>query len=111
MTRPLTRQLTRYVVLLLGINVGATRKLLTAALSGVLDTVPMRTDPLFGLAVPVAVDGIDPALLEPRRTWADPTAYDRAAEKLVGLFIANFEKFGTMGEAAEAGPRVMVAAK
>ncbi|MDB5507481.1 MAG: pckA [Devosia sp.] len=93
------------------ISLSATRKLLTAALSGALDDVPMRTDPLFGLSVPVAVEGIDSALLEPRRTWADPTAYDRAAEKLVGLFTSNFEKFGDMGEAAEAGPRLQVAAE
>ena len=92
------------------ISLSATRRLLTAALSGALDTVPMRTDPLFGLSVPVAVAGIDPALLEPRRTWADTAAYDRAAERLVGLFIANFEKFGTLGKAADAGPRQLVAA-
>lgn len=71
----------------------ATRALLNAALKGRLDDVPMRTDPNFGFAVPMAVDGVDPAILDPRQTWADPRAYDAMARKLVGMFIKNFARF------------------
>ena len=43
--------------------------------------------------MPVAVEGIDAGLLNPRDTWADPEAYDVAARKLVDMFAANFEKY------------------
>ena len=60
----------------------ATRALLDAALSGLLDDVEYRIDPVFGLEVPVAVPGVDSALLDPRSTWADPAAYDAKAGEL-----------------------------
>ena len=71
----------------------ATRALLSAALDGALENAAFRTDPHFGFAVPVAVDGVEPTILDPRSTWADKPAYDRQAARLVGMFIANFEKF------------------
>ncbi|MDP1730655.1 MAG: phosphoenolpyruvate carboxykinase (ATP) [Devosia sp.] len=85
------------------IDIASTRRLLNAALSGALKNAPMRIDPIFGLAVPLAVTGVEPQLLEPRRTWADPQAYDAAAQKLLALFKENFRKFGTVAvnEAAE----------
>lgn len=70
-----------------------TRGLLNAALSGALKTQPMRTDPVFGFSVPVAMDGIDAKLLNPRETWADPKAYDAMASKLAQMFHDNFAKF------------------
>ncbi len=92
------------------IDIASTRRLLTAALDGSLDLVDMRTDELFGLAVPMAVPGVDTKLLTPRATWADPAAYDRQAMHLAGLFRANFEKFGTQANAAP-GPRLAQAAE
>ena len=73
--------------------IAATRALLSAALDGSLREVEFRTDPHFGFEVPVAVPGVDGAILDPRSTWADPAAYDRQAAKLVGMFIDNFAKF------------------
>lgn len=70
-----------------------TRRLLSAALDGQLASVPMRTDPYFGFAVPMDVEGIENTILNPRETWADKGAYDVQAQKLVGMFAANFEKF------------------
>ena len=71
----------------------ATRALLTAALNGSLATGDFRRDPNFGFEVPVSCDGVDDALLDPRRTWSDPAAYDAQAKKLVDMFAANFEKY------------------
>ncbi len=71
----------------------ATRALLNAALDGSLNAVEFRTDPHFGFAVPVAVAGVDPALLDPRGAWADGAAYDRTARELVGKFVDNFAQF------------------
>ena len=73
----------------------ATRALLNAALDGSLKNGEFRKDPYFGFDVPVAVPGVDTAILNPRDTWADKDEYDAMASKLVGLFIANFAKFET----------------
>jgi phosphoenolpyruvate carboxykinase (ATP) len=71
----------------------ATRALLAAALDGSLTRGAFRKDPFFGFEVPVALDGVDPKLLDPRQTWADPSAYDASARRLVGMFAANFAKY------------------
>ena len=76
-----------------------TRALLNAALSGELKMQPMRTDPVFGFAVPVALAGVDQKLLNPRETWSDPKAYDAMASKLAELFHDNFAKFETYVDA------------
>ena len=91
----------------------ATRALLAAALDGSLGNVEFRTDPHFGFAVPVAVPGIERAILDPRSTWGDRSAYDRQARRLVGMFIDNFEKFESHVDAAVMGaaPRSLEAAE
>ena len=71
----------------------ATRALLTAALDGSLAGGAFRRDPNFGFDVPVAVKGVAAALLDPRRTWADPVAFDAQAKKLVGMFSDNFTQY------------------
>jgi len=49
----------------------ATRALLNAALDGSLNDAEFRTDANFGFQVPVAVPGVDSAILDPRETWAN----------------------------------------
>ena len=71
----------------------ATRALLNAALDGDLNDAEFRTDPNFGFKVPVAVNGVDPTILDPRETWADKAGYDATARKLVNQFIENFAQF------------------
>jgi phosphoenolpyruvate carboxykinase (ATP) len=75
------------------IDIATTRRLLDAALSGELDEAPTRTDPVFGLAVPAAVEGVSAGVLDPRSAWTDPAAYDAAAQRLLTLFERNFERF------------------
>jgi phosphoenolpyruvate carboxykinase (ATP) len=83
----------------------ATRTLLHAALSGALDGAEYRVDSVFGLDVPVHVDGVDRELLEPRATWRDPEAYDVKARELAEMFRSNFERFdGVSPEVAASGP-------
>ncbi|MDX6646662.1 MAG: phosphoenolpyruvate carboxykinase [Miltoncostaeaceae bacterium] len=86
--------------------IAATRSIIRAALSGALDGVETRRDPVFGLDVPVAVQGVESSLLDPRSTWADPAAYDRQAAELASLFRTNFAKFldTVSPEVAAAGP-------
>ncbi len=70
-----------------------TRALLNAALNGTLAKSQWRVDPVFGFQVPVAVEGVDAQLLNPRDSWADKAAYDAQAKKLAGMFRDNFKKF------------------
>ena len=84
----------------------ATRALLDAALSGDLAGVEFRTDSFFGFDVPVAAPGVQASLLNPRLTWADPTAYDAKARELAQKFRKNFERFEDVAPGvAASGPR------
>ena len=85
-----------------------TRAMIRAALSGGLDRVPVRREPVFGLDVPQHVPGgVPDYVLDPRRTWTDPSAYDAQATRLAGLFRKNFEQFAERvhGAVREAGPK------
>ena len=86
----------------------ATRALLNAALDGHLETAPMATDPVFGLRMPKSCPGVDAALLDPRRAWADRQAYDRTAREVAARFDRNFAPFAGLVDAGvrAAGIRV-----
>ena len=83
-----------------------TRSLLSAALSGALESVPMRRDPRFGFLVPAAAPGVESPTLDPRAAWSDGALYDETAQRLVGLFRGNFAAFQKEANAAtrNAGP-------
>ncbi|MBU0984099.1 MAG: phosphoenolpyruvate carboxykinase [candidate division Zixibacteria bacterium] len=70
-----------------------TRTLLNAALDGSLRNVEYRTDPVFGVQVPLTCPGVPAEVLTPRATWDDGEAYDRQAQHLAGLFRDNFRDF------------------
>ena len=85
-----------------------TRAMLRAALSGGLESVRLRPDPLLRLDVPVECPQASPELLEPRRTWADPALYDKRARELAQRFQENFRQFESQvsPQIREAGPRL-----
>ncbi len=74
-------------------KLGYTRAMVQAALSGALEGVPTRADPIFGLQVPERVPGVPAELLDPRSTWHDGAAYDEQARRLAGMFRENFRRF------------------
>jgi phosphoenolpyruvate carboxykinase (ATP) len=88
-------------------NIAHTRAMVRAALGGALESVPTRLDPNFGVAVPTSCPDVPASFLDPRTTWPHPEAYDRAAEKLVGMFHANFAGYADEVDPAiaAAGPR------
>ncbi len=90
----------------------ATRALLNAALDGSLGDAEFRKDPNFGFEYPVAVPGVDSAILDPRGAWADKADYDRTAERLVRQFIDNFAQFADHVDEGvrQAAPQAAVAA-
>ena len=72
----------------------ATRALLNAALDGSLNAAEFKTDPYFGFEVPVAVEGVETRLLDPRGAWgANASEYDKTAAELVAKFVENFAQF------------------
>ena len=88
-------------------SLGHTRAMVKAALAGQLDSVDTRTDEIFGVEVPVHVQGVPDEVLNPRETWDDPSGYDQAAAKLAEMFNQNFQQFTAQvgPEVKEAGPR------
>lgn len=70
-----------------------TRAIVDAIHSGQLKSVPTEVDPVFGLSVVTSCPNVPEDVLSPRKTWTDPAAYDRAAQKLAGLFAENYAQF------------------
>ena len=89
-------------------NIAHTRQMVRAALNGLLDDVPTRTDPIFGVEVPTTCPDVPSEILWPRDTWPDKDAYDRQARKLAGMFVENFKAFEDLAseEIRAAGPRI-----
>jgi phosphoenolpyruvate carboxykinase (ATP) len=85
-----------------------TRTMVRAALAGKLDKVEYRSDPLFGLSVPVSVNEVPTEVLSPRETWSSASEYDSQAGKLARMFADNFRKFESMVDVSvrNAGPRI-----
>ena len=86
------------------IKIAYSRAMVRAALSGALDDVPFKPDPVFGLEIPQQCPGVPDEVLIPRDTWADPSAYDTKARQLAAMFTENFAEY-----AAAASPEVRAA--
>lgn len=81
-----------------------TRRMVSAALSGELNEVETWKDPIFGLHVPVSIEGVPADILNPKKTWEDPEAYDKKALELARAFQENFKK-----KYADVAPEVQAA--
>ncbi len=75
------------------ISIKDTRGIIDAILNGDILTAPTKKIPFFNFEVPTALPGVDPAILDPRDTYADPTEWDKKAQDLAGRFIKNFVKY------------------
>jgi phosphoenolpyruvate carboxykinase (ATP) len=89
------------------ISIGHTRRLLNAALSGALETVPYRVDPIFGFEVPEACEGVPSEILDPANTWGSREEYFKKYDALAARFIENFKTLasGCPPGVAEGGPK------
>lgn len=70
-----------------------TRAMVNAAMSGALDGVDYRVDPVFGLAMPTRCPGVPDDVLDPQRAWQSADAWHEAAQALAALFHQNFGQF------------------
>ena len=75
-----------------------TRAMVRAAIAGKLNDVETEVNDIFGLEMPLAIDGVPTEVLNPRNAWSDGVAYDKKANELADLFRSNFKKFGTVAE-------------
>jgi len=91
------------------ISIKDTRGIIDAILDGSIDKAKTKNIPIFNLEVPTALPGVDPAILDPRDTYADPTQWDKKAKELAALFIKNFEQYTDNEEGKRlvaAGPKL-----
>jgi phosphoenolpyruvate carboxykinase (ATP) len=70
-----------------------TRAMIRAILNGSMAEKEKRSDPIFGVNVPVSCPEVPSEVLEPRNTWTDKDAYDRQAADLARRFNENFKKY------------------
>ena len=75
------------------ISIKDTRGIIDAILDGSIDKAETKQIPIFDFKVPTALPGVDPAILDPRDTYADAAQWQVKAEDLANRFIKNFAKF------------------
>ena len=91
------------------ITIKDTRGIIDAILSGAINEAETKVIPMFNLEVPTSLPGVNPAILDPRDTYADVSEWETKAQDLAGRFIKNFVKYtGNEAGAAlvEAGPKL-----
>jgi len=91
------------------ISIRDTRGIIDDILDGSIEKAPTKMIPYFDFKVPTELPGVDPKILDPRDTYADPKEWEEKAKKLAGMFIDNFKKFETneLGKKlAAAGPKL-----
>ena len=87
------------------ISIKDTRGIIDAILSGAILTAPTKKIPYFNFEVPTELPGVDPAILDPRDTYADASAWEEKAKDLAARFIKNFAKY----EGNESGKALVAA--
>ncbi len=91
------------------ISIKDTRGIIDAILDGAILTAPTKKLPIFDFVVPTELPGVDPKILDPRDTYANPEEWTAKATKLAEMFINNFKKFenNAAGKAlVAAGPHI-----
>ena len=87
------------------ISIKDTRGIIDAILDGSINKAPTKKIPLFNFEVPTELPGLNPAILDPRDTYADVSVWETKAKDLAGRFIKNFAKY----EGNEAGKALVAA--
>jgi len=87
------------------ISIRDTRGIIDAILNHSIDNAPTKQIPYFNFTVPTQLEGVDPAILDPRDTYADAAQWEEKAKDLAGRFVKNFHKY----ESNEAGKALVAA--
>ena len=83
------------------ISIKDTRGIIDAILNGDVLKAPTKMIPYFNFEVPTELPGVDPAILDPRDTYADAAEWEKKAADLASRFQKNFVKY-TGNEAGKA---------
>ena len=84
-------------------------RIFDAILNGDVLKAPTKNIPIFNFEVPTELPGVDPAILDPRDTYATPEEWEVKAKDLADRFIKNFVKYtgNDAGKAlVSAGPQL-----
>ena len=91
------------------ISIKDTRAIIDAILDGSIEKAETKTIPMFNFAVPTALHEVNPAILDPRDTYANKEEWNEKAANLAGLFIKNFVQYTDNEEGqnlVKAGPQL-----
>ena len=83
------------------ISIPDTRGIIDAILDGSILKADTKQIPLFDFEVPTSLPNVNPAILDPRDTYADPKEWEVKAKDLAARFQKNFTKY-TTNEAGKA---------
>ncbi len=87
------------------ISIKDTRGIIDAILDGSILKAPTKNIPYFNFEVPTELPGVDPAILDPRDTYANVADWEVKAQDLAQRFVKNFAKY----EGNEAGKALVAA--
>lgn len=88
-------------------SIPTTRAIVSAIVNGNLKNATFEKLPGFGFEIPVAIEGVDSNLLNPRKGWANRDAHDANARTLIEKFIENFKRFDVSDAIKNAGPKLV----
>ena len=91
------------------ISIKDTRGIIDAILDGSINKAETKKIPYFDFEVPTSLPGVNPAILDPRDTYANKGEWESKAKDLASRFIKNFVKYedNEKGKAlVKAGPHL-----
>ena len=75
------------------ISIKDTRAIIDAILEGSIEKAETKIIPVFNFKVPTALQNVNPAILDPRDTYADATQWQTKADDLASRFVKNFVQY------------------
>ena len=91
------------------ISIKDTRAIIDAILDGSIEKAETKIIPTFNFEVPTSLHDVNPAILDPRDTYADVSEWESKATDLAGRFIKNFVQYTDNAEGqnlVNAGPQL-----
>ena len=83
------------------ISIPDTRGIIDAILDGSILKAETKKIPMFDFEVPTSLPNVNPAILDPRDTYAEAAQWEEKAKDLAARFVKNFAKY-TTNEAGKA---------
>lgn len=89
------------------INLKYTRAMVTAALTDEIENASFVKDPVFGVEVPTAIEGVPAEILIPENTWENKKQFKKQQAMLAKKFAENFKQYSHANkEIKAAGPKI-----